>query len=95
MICEPSKVKAKYRLAIVEDVKTSGDGCVRSATVRYSSIRTTPQGKEIVQAIRVKRYVQPLCLILPVEEQSSGVEVKEHEFFVQCVQPKTSGGAHT
>ena len=95
MICEPSKVKAKYRLAIVEDVKTSGDGCVRSATVRYSSIRTTPQGKEIVQAIRVKRSVQRLCLILPVEEQSSGVEVKEHEFFVQCVQPKTSGGAHT
>ena len=88
MICEPTKVKAKYRLAIVEDVKTSGDGCVRSATVRYSSIRTSPKGKDIVQAIRVKRSVQRLCLILPVEEQSAGVEVNEHEFHVQCFKPQ-------
>ena len=84
MICEPTKVKAKYRLAIVDDIKTSDDGCVRSATVRYSSIRTSPRGKEIVQVIRVKRSVQRLCLILPVEEQSADVDVKEHEHQVQC-----------
>ena len=84
MICEPTKIKAKYRLAIVDDVKISKDGCVRSATLRYSSIRTSPKGKEIVQVIRVKRSVQRLCLILPVEEQSADVQVNEHEHFVQC-----------
>ena len=85
MICETTKVKGKYRLAIVEDVKTSADGQVRSATVRYSSVRTSPQGKETVQAISVKRSVQRLCLILPVEEQSTDMEVRDHENYVKCV----------
>ena len=47
MICEPTKVKAKYRLAIVEEVKTSGDGCVRSATVRYSLFRTSAKVRKL------------------------------------------------
>ena len=94
MIREPTKVKAKYRLGIVDDVKTSNDGCVRSATVRYSTFLTNAQGKDVVQAIRVKRSVQRLCLILPVEEQSTaGIDVEEHEFHVRCTQSKTSGGA--
>ena len=85
MICEKTKIKGKYRLAIVEEVNTSTDGQVRSATVRYSSIRVSPRGKEIVQAVRVKRSVQRLCLVLPVEEQSTGVDVKDHENHVKCV----------
>ena len=88
MICEPTKIKGKYRLAVVDDVKTSNDGCVRSATLRYSSIRMSPNGKEIVQVIKVKRSVQRLCLILPVEEQSADVQVNEHEHFVQCTHSK-------
>ena len=84
MICEKTKVKGKYRLAIVDDVKVSRDGNVRSATVRYTSIRTSPQGKETRQAIQIQRSVQRLCIILPVEEQSAGIEVDEHEFFVKC-----------
>ena len=84
MICEKTKVKAKYRLAIVDDVKVSRDGNVRSATVRYTSIRTSPQGKETRQAVQIQRSVQRLCIILPVEEQSAGIDVNEHEFFVQC-----------
>ena len=94
MICEPTKVKAKYRLGVVDNVKTSGDGCVRSATVRYTSVQATAQGKDRVQTIRVKRSVQRLCLILPVEEQSAGIEVNEHKFHVQCAraQSETSGG---
>ena len=88
MICEPTKIKAKYRLAVVDDVKISDDGCVRSATLRYSSIRTSPNGKETVQVIRVKRSVQRLCLILPVEEQSADVQVNEHEHFIQCTHSK-------
>ena len=85
MICETTKVKSKYRLAIVDEIKTSADGQVRSATVRYSSVRTSPQGKEQVKSVCVKRSVQRLCLILPVEEQTSRVEVQDHENSVRCV----------
>ena len=85
MICENTNIKGKYRLAIVEEVNTSTDGQFQSATVCYSSVRTSPPGKEIVKAIRVKRSVQRLCLILPVEEQSSSVEVRDHENYVKCV----------
>ena len=84
MSCEKTKVKGKYRLAVVDDVKVSRDGNVRSAIVRYNSIRTSPQGKEMRQTIQVHRSVQRLCVILPVEEQVSEVDVNEHEFFVQC-----------
>ena len=84
MICKKTKVEGKYRLAIVDDVKVSKDGNMRSAVVCYTSIRSSPQGKEILQAIQVHRSVQRLCVILPVEEQVSGVNVNEHEFYVQC-----------
>ena len=72
LICEKTKVKAKYRLAIVDQVKFSSDGNVRSATLPYTSIRTSPRGKDICQTVRVERSVQRLCVILPVEEQTSG-----------------------
>ena len=84
MICEKTKVKGKYRLAIVDDVKVSRDGNVRSAVVRYTSIRRSPQGKETQQSIQVHRSVQRLSVILPVEEQVSGVNITDHEFYVQC-----------
>ena len=82
MICETTKLKGKYRLAIVEEVFTSNDGRVRSAIVRYSLISTSPKGKETVKQIRVKRSVQRLSLILPIEEQSSTCKVEEHEHSV-------------
>ena len=84
MICEPSKVKAKYKLGIVDSVKMSGDGCVRSATIRYASIQKYPHGGDKIQIIRVKRSVQRLALILPVEEQSSQLQLKEHDLCVEC-----------
>ena len=49
---EKTKVKGKYQVAIVDDVKVSREGNVRSAIVRYNSIRTLPQGKETRQAIK-------------------------------------------
>ena len=78
MICENTKIKGNYRLAIVEEVNTRTDGQFQSGTVRYSSVCTSLRGKEIVQAIRVKRSVQHLCLIHPVEEQPSSIVVKDH-----------------
>ena len=75
MICETSHIKAKYKLAIVEAVHTSRDGQVRSATLRYSIING-----EQCRRITVKRSVQRLVLIFPVEEQESGtLEVRDFE----------------
>ena len=85
MICEDSKVKAKYKMAVVDDVKTSTDGVVRSATVRYCNIRSTPNGETKVTHMKVSRSVQRLVLIMPVEETSpSPVVVKDYEHSVEC-----------
>ena len=78
MICEPSTIKAKYKLAIVETVHTSSDGCVRSATLRYSNIR-----KDGWVPVRVERSVQRLVLLLPVEEQETPLAVEDEELKVE------------
>ena len=91
MICEPTKVKSKYRLGIVDSVKLSNDGFVRSATVRYNLLHLGA-GVERIQTIRVERSVQRLSVILPVEEQSTGVDVNESDFRVQCVTAETEEG---
>ena len=81
MICEPSKIKAKYKLAIVEVAHKSKDGCVRSATLRYTNIR----GDNWVSVL-VERSVQRLVLVLPVEEQDTPLTVKDCDTHVEvCV----------
>ena len=88
VICEPTKVKAKYKLGVVDQVHTSDDGCVRAVTVRYVNVKA-----DVVQTIRVKRSIQRLSLILPVEEQDAKLQVKEHELYVECTRhSETSGG---
>ena len=62
MVCEPTKVKAKYKLGVVDVVKTSADGYVRSATIRYTNIQKNPNGDIKSQIIRVYRSVQRLAL---------------------------------
>ena len=84
MLCDPSPIKARYRLAIVEDVKVSADNCVRSATVRYGKV-----DGDRCRRITVQRSVQRLALILPVEEQDGfPLEVKEQEV---CRSPVEAG----
>ena len=78
MIAEPTKMKARYKLAIVEDVKVSRDGFVRSARLRYNNITRVMNNRHAVP-VRVFRSVQRLILILPVEEQSSSLMVEEDE----------------
>ena len=91
MICEDSKVKAKYKLGVVDEVKVSQDGVVRSATVRYCNIRKNNKNEDVVTYVYVKRSVQRLALILPVEESSDSIVVKDYEHSVQCT-TETSGG---
>ena len=74
LICEPTKIKAKYKLAIVEVAHLSSEGCVRSATLQYSNLR----GDGWV-SVRVERSIQRLIMILPVEEQEKPLLVEEGE----------------
>ena len=83
MVCEPTKVKAKYKLVVVDAVKTSADGHVRSATIRYTNIQKNPNGDIKSQIIRVYRSVQRLVLIMPVEEQTVRMMVKDYDFHVE------------
>ena len=87
-ICETSKVKLKYKMGVIDSVKLSDDGVVRSATVRYCNIQKNPKGEDKVSTVRVTRSVQRLILIMPVEEMSSSVEVKDCEQCVKCVVPQ-------
>ena len=91
MICNDSKVKVKYKLGVISDVKVSKDGAVRSATVRYCNIRKNAKGEDLVTHMYVKRSVQRLALILPIEEASSSVVVNDYEHSVVCT-TETSGG---
>ena len=79
MICDSSVIKAKYKLGLVEMVHPSTDGIVRSATIHYVLLQKNSQGEDKVQHIRVKRSVQRLVLILPVEEQSTPLMVEEND----------------
>ena len=84
MICEDSKVKAKYKMGVVDNVKYSSDNVVRSATVRYCNIQHNPKGDDEVTTMRVERSIQRLVLIMPVEEMQASVVVKDYEHCVKC-----------
>ena len=85
MICEDSKVKSKYKMGVVSVVKESDDGVVRSATVRYCNIQHNPRGEDDVCTVHVTRSIQRLALIMPVEEMSAPVVVKNYANYVKCV----------
>ena len=82
MICESTQIKAKYKLGLIETVNTSADGCVRSATVKYTNI----SGDGRVSYVRVQRSIQRLVLILPVEEQQTSLQVVEKNTCVQVME---------
>ena len=78
MIAEPSKLKAKYKLGIVDDVKPSRDGFVRSVVVRYNNVQHGTDNPTAIP-VRVTRSVQRLVLVLPVEEQSSPLMITDDD----------------
>ena len=85
MICEDSKVKSKYKMGLIEAVKESVDGVVRSATIKYCNIQHNPRGEDDMSVVYVTRSVQRLALIMPVEEMSAPVAVKDYANSVKCV----------
>ena len=84
LICEPSKLKAKYKLGVVDSVTLSADNIVRSVVVRYVLLQKNAKGDTNTRIIRVSRSVQRLVLILPVEEQHTPLEVTDDEVTIQC-----------
>lgn len=85
MLSDSSPIKAKYKLGLVKDVHPSADGRVRTVTVGYVIIQKGVQSEDKVQRITVKRTVQRLSLILPVEEQTTLLEVEDHGAVVSIV----------
>ena len=83
-ICEPSKLKANYKLGIVDAVTVSADGSVRSAVIRYSLLQKNSKGEDVVRVIRVSRSVQRLVFILPVEEQDTLLTITDNEIVTTC-----------
>ena len=85
MICDAGKLKAKYKLGVVDAVNVSFDGHVRSATIRYVLVQQNSNENDRIRVIRVTRSVQRLVLILPIEEQAHQLEVKEDGLCCQIV----------
>ena len=85
MICESTKLKSKYKLGVVDAVNVSRDGNVRSATIRYVIVQSNSKGEDRIRFVRVNRSVQRLVLLLPVEEQTHPLEVKDNELCSQIV----------
>ena len=85
MICEPSKLKSRYKLAVVDYVHDTRDGCVRSVTLRYTNIRKDAKGALRSSVVRVTRSIQRLVLVLPVEEQVTKIEVQDDDHSVHCL----------
>ena len=62
LLNEDQAMVAEFRLGQVQEVKTSGDGLVRSA-----KIRTLRKGENKCSVL--ERPIHKLCVIVPVEEQ--------------------------
>ena len=71
LVHDQSAIKGKYTMAIVESVKTSKDGHVRSAIVGYRIPNPRDKVGEYSggQWVSLSRSVQRLSLLLPKEEQ--------------------------
>ena len=80
LLHEKSELKGKYVLGIVEETRMSKDGLVRSCIVGY----TIPYNRDPIgrysggRRVTVSRSIQRLTLLLPVEEQSSKLVVKDN-----------------
>ena len=76
LIHEKSPVKGTYKLGLVESVKVSHDGLVRSCVVGYrNSRRDLMDNSSGGRKVSVTRSVQRLSLLLPVEEQNVKLEI--------------------
>ena len=77
LIHDKTPLKGKYLMGVVEEVSPGRDGLVRSCVVGY----TVPNKRDVLgkytggRRISVRRSIQRLTLLLPVEEQLEPLQV--------------------
>ena len=71
LILDSNSLKGDYKLGIVHEIHPGKDGIIRSATVAYKNFRVGEKINEYKGQgyVTVKRRVQRLVLLVPVEEQ--------------------------
>ena len=78
LVLDENPIKGKYKLALVDSVKVSSDGLVRSCVVKYRLPATMDTASVLHgKMIKVTRSIQRLSLILPVEEQNGELTVED------------------
>ena len=79
LVHDETAIKGAYKLAIVKSVKVSSDGLVRSCEVEYKIPNSKDSCKEYTggKTIVLKRSVQRLSLLIPIEEQSQKLVVED------------------
>ena len=70
LVLDRNTLKSEYRLGLVSDIHPSKDGRVRNVTVAYKNFKVgekvhTYKGQKYTS---VKRSVQRLVLLVPIEE---------------------------
>ena len=60
LVQDANLVRGEWKLGVVDEILESKDGRVRNVVVRYKNLNTN---------VRVRRAVQILIVIVPVEEE--------------------------
>ena len=76
LIANKTLLKGDYRLGITQEVRSSKDGKVRSALVKYKNYKAGERNHEYTagEEVVVSRSVHPLALLLPVEYDQEKLE---------------------
>ena len=77
LVHDSSALKGQYKMAKVDEIKTSSDGRVRSCQVSYRIPYSKDDNHKYSggKVIKLSRSVQRLTLLLPVEEQTENLVI--------------------
>ena len=86
LVHDANKIRNKYQLAKVTEVKVSSDGLVRSCTVGFRQTRSPTKHKKYRSVWQtLQRSIQRLTLLLPIEEQTEDLVVTNGEVHTAAV----------
>ena len=76
LIADKTSLKGDYRLGIIQEVRSSKDGKVRSALVKYKNYKAGERNHEYTagEEVVVSRSVHRLALLVPVEYDQEKLE---------------------
>ena len=78
LVHDVSVLKKAYKMAVVETVKQSADGLVRSCIVSYrvSNPKDSSENYSGGKLVKISHSVQRLTLLLSVEEQEQNLVIE-------------------